>query len=217
MQPLFISEEKLAKQAYRYDSRYRILALILMASVALQVPFAFLLYDQERVSNMEENRQSLAIGHKAQLAARLDGLRETEMQLDQIKAWEPILRSRLPSSAVIGAVEQTIPADIVLSKIVFEATSYRAVALGSGIFRAPETYTITLEGETNGIEQQPWQHFVANFLTRLPPGSNILTSVIETAGSRTTKYLRCKATLQARANGNYFPLGARKIDAEANL
>jgi hypothetical protein len=29
--------------------------------------------------------------------------------------------------------------------------------------------------------------------------------------------LTCKALLQAQANGNYFPLGVNKIDAEENL
>jgi hypothetical protein len=217
MQPLFISEEKLAKQAYRYDSRYRIAALVLMASVALQLPFAFLLYDQDRISKLEEQRQSLANDHKRQLVARLSGLRETEMQLDRIKAWEPILRSRMPTSAVIGAVEQTIPAEVVLSKIEFEATSYRAVAFESGVFRAPETYTITLVGETCAVGQQPWQHFVEDLLTKLPPGSSVLTSFVDKAENRESKCLHCKATLQAQANGNYFPLGASKIDAEANL
>ena len=32
MQPFFISEEKLARQAYRYDNRYRLAALVLMVA-----------------------------------------------------------------------------------------------------------------------------------------------------------------------------------------
>ena len=52
MQPFFVSEEKLARQAYRYDRRYRLAALILIAADLLQVPFLVLLYYQKRI--MEE-------------------------------------------------------------------------------------------------------------------------------------------------------------------
>ena len=56
----------------------------------------------------------LALQKKAQLTAELGSLKETEVQLGQIKSWEPILRGRMPASAVLGAVEQTIPRDVVL-------------------------------------------------------------------------------------------------------
>ena len=36
------------------------------------------------------------------LTAELGSLKETELQLDQITSWEPILRARMPASAVIG-------------------------------------------------------------------------------------------------------------------
>ena len=39
MQPFFVSEEKLARQAYRYDGRYRLAAFLLIVAILLQVPF----------------------------------------------------------------------------------------------------------------------------------------------------------------------------------
>ena len=162
MQPFFVSEEKLAQQAYRYDGRYRLAAFILMVAILLQIPFLVLLYFQNRIRAEEENRRGLALQKEAQLTAELDSLKETEVQLGQIKSWEPILRGRMPASAVLGAVERTIPRDVVLSRIVLEATNYRSVPLGPGYFRVPQTYTITLEGEQKVPDPEVWEKFVGN-------------------------------------------------------
>jgi Tfp pilus assembly protein PilN len=217
VEPFFVSEEKLARQAYRYDSRYRLAAFILIVALVLQVPFLALLYYQNRVRDEEENRRGSALQKQAQLTEELSGLKETEIQLGQIKSWEPILRGRMPASAVLGAVEQTIPRDVVLSRIVVEATKYRLVLLGRGSFRVPETYTITLEGVQKVENRASWGKFVGEFLSRLPPGSTIETSTVANDGNSNSALLTCKALLLAQANGNYFPLGVKKIDAEENL
>ena len=178
MQPFFVSEEKLARQAYRYDSRYRLAAFLLIVAILLQVPFLVLLYYENRIREEEENRRGLALQKKAQLTTEFGSLRETEVQLGQIKSWEPILRGRMPTSAVLGAVEQTIPREIVLSRIALEAANYRSISLGTGSFRVPEIYTITLEGEQKGPDPGVWKKFVSDFLSRLPPGSNVVTSTV---------------------------------------
>jgi hypothetical protein len=217
VEPFFVSEEKLARQAYRYDRRYRLAALILMVAILLQVPFLALLYYQNRIRDVEQIRREAALQKQAQLSGDLGGLKETEVQLGQIKSWEPILRGRMPASAVLGAVEQTVPPDVVLSRILVEATKYRLVLLGRGSFRVPETYTITLEGAQKVQDPAVWAKFIGKFLSRLPPGSNIETSVVARDGDSKSAILSCKALLQAQANGNYFPLGVNKIDAEENL
>jgi hypothetical protein len=217
VQPFFVSEEKLARQAYRYDSRYRLAAFILMVAILLQLPFFVLLYNQNRIKEEEESRRGIALQKEAQITAELGSLKETEVQLGQIKSWEPILRGRMPASAVLGAVEQTIPRDVVLSRIVLEAANYRPVPLGPGFFRVPETYTITLAGEQKVPDPGVWEKFVGKFLSRLPPGSNVVTSIVGNDGNPKSAILTCKAVLQAQANGNYFPLGVNKIDTEENL
>jgi hypothetical protein len=217
VEPFFVSEEKLAKQAYRYDSRYRLAAFILMVAILLQAPFLALLYHQSRIRDVEENRRGSALQKQTKLTGELSGLNETEVQLRQIRSWEPILRGRMPASAVLGAVEQTIPREVVLSKIVVEATKYRAVLVGRGSFRVPETYSITLEGAQKVRDPAVWEKFIGKFLSRLPPGSNVETSVVGSDGNTKSANLTCKALLQAQANGNYFPLGVNKVDAEENL
>jgi len=217
VQPFFVSEEKLARQAYRYDRRYRLAALILMIAILLQVPFLVLLYDQNRIRKEEESRGGFALQKEAQITAQLSSLNETEVQLARIKSWEPILRGRMPASAVLGAVEQTIPRDVVLSRIVLEAANYRSVSLNPGSFRVPATYTITLLGEQKVPDPGVWESFIAKLLSRLPPGSNVMTSKVGKDENPKTGLLTCRAVLQAQANGNYFPLGVNKVDAEENL
>jgi hypothetical protein len=217
VEPFFVSEEKLARQAYRYDSRYRLAAFILMVAILLQAPFLALLYYQNLIKDREETRRGSALQEQTQLSGELNGLKETELQLGQIRSWEPILRGRMPTSAVLGAVEQTIPPEIVLSRIVMDATKYRTIPLGHGSFRVPEAYSITLEGAQKVRDPAVWQQFVRKFLSRLPPGSTVETSVVGSDGNSESAILTCKAMLQAQANGNYFPLGVNKIDAEENL
>src|SRR6202035_5398188 len=136
---------KLARQAYRYDRRYRLAALILIAAALLQVPFPAVLYYGKGIMEEQESRRGLALRKQAQITEELGALKEPELQLRRIKSWEPILRGRMPGSAVLGSVEQTIPQDVVLSRIVMEAANYRSVLLSRGSFRVPQTYTITLE------------------------------------------------------------------------
>jgi hypothetical protein len=217
VQPFFVSEEKLARQAYRYDSRYRLAAFILMAAILLQMPFLLLLYYQKLIAGEQETRHELALQKKAQMSADLGSLKETEGQLDQIRSWEPILRGRMPTSAVLGAIEQTIPRDIVLSRIALEALNYRPVSLGSGLFRVPEAYTITLEGDRKVQDPAIWQKFIEKLNARLPPGSRLLSSFDGVQGRSDSSILPCKAVLQAQANGEYFPLGVHRIDTEESL
>jgi hypothetical protein len=217
MEPFFVSEEKLARQAYRYDARYRLAAFILILAIFLQAPFLTLLYYQNRIRDTQESRRGSALQKQTQLNEELNGLKETEGQLGQIKSWEPILRGRMPASAVLGAIEQTIPQDVVLSRVVLEATKYRAVVLGHGSFRVPETYSITLEGAQKVGDPAIWEKFIRQFLSRLPPGSSVETSGVGSDGNSKSAVLTCRALLQAQANGNYFPLGVNKVNAEENL
>ncbi len=217
MQPFFVSEEKMARQAYRYDARYRLAAFVLIAAVLFQVPFLGWLYYQNRISEEEEIRRGAALQKNGQITTELGSLKETETQLGQIRAWEPILRGRLPVSAVLGAIEQTIPSDVVLSKIRFEAANYHLISVGTGSFRVPTTCIITLDGEQKGSDPGIWGKFIASFLSRLPPGSDVVTSTAGKEESPKSSSIACKAVLQAQANGNYFQLGVNRTDAEENL
>jgi hypothetical protein len=215
--PFFVSEDRLARQAYRYDGRYRLAAFILLVAVILQVPFLVFFYYQDQIREEEAGRFAFDLQKKAELASDLGTLKGSEDQLSQIKSWEPILRGRMPASAVLGALEQTIPRDAVLSRIVLEGANYRMVSLGKGSFRVPETYSITLEGDQKVSDSGVWQKFVGSFLSKLPPGSNVVTSVVGNERNPKTTTLTCKTVLQAQANGNYFSLGVKKIATEENL
>jgi hypothetical protein len=215
--PFFVSQERLARQAYRYDGRYRLAAFVLLLAAFLQIPFLVLLFHQNQLREEQAGRLEIDLQEKAQLTSDLGSLKETEGELNRIKSWEPILRSRMPTSALLGALEQAIPRDAVLTRIAFEGANYRSVSLGSGSFRVPETYTITLEGEQKVMNPGAWQKFLDAYLAKLPPGSKVVTTVVERQQEPKTGTVRCKTVIQAQADGNYFSLGVKKIEAEENL
>ena len=124
----------------------------------------------------------------------------------------------MPASAVLGAVERTIPRDVVLSRIVLEATNYRLVLLGSGSFRVPQTYTITLGRRAEGPGSRSLGKVRSQILIEAPSGKQCGDWIRRpTTEMRRMLSLTCKAVLQAQANGNYFPLGVNRIDTEENL
>jgi len=124
--------------------------------------FLVLLCYQKRIAEEQDSRRGLALQKQAQITGELGALKETELQFRQIKSWEPILRGRMPGSAVLGAVEQTIPQEVVLSRIAMEAANYRLVLLSPGSFRVPETYTITLEGSQKVQDPAVWESSFGN-------------------------------------------------------
>jgi hypothetical protein len=215
--PFFVSEDRLGRQAYRYDGRYRLAAFTLLVSVSLQLPLLVFFYCQNQIQQEEAGRLEFDLRKKAELASEIVTLKETEGQLSQIKSWEPIIRGRMPTSAVLGTLEQTIPRDAVLSRIVLEGANYRSVSFGKGSFRVPEAYTITLEGDEKTGDPGVWQKFIGTFLSKLPPGSKVVTSSLGNEKNPKDGTVTCKAVLQARANGNYFSLGVKKIETEENL
>ena len=186
-----------------------------MLATLLQVPFIVLLYYQNRISKEEESRHGFALQKKAEITAKLDGLKETEVQLGQIKSWEPILRGRMPASAFLGAVEQTIPRDVVLSRLALEAADFRPVSLGYGFFgcrnRIRSPWKESRRSRTRGLGEIRWQILI-EASARKPCGEQRREQ-----RWKESDVLNCKAVLQAQANGNYFPLGVNKIDTDENL
>jgi hypothetical protein len=215
--PFFVSQERLARQAYRYDGRYRLAAFVLLVTASLQIPFLVLLNYQNQIREEQAGRLEFDQQKKAQLALALATLKETESQLGRIKSWEPILRGRMPASAVLGALERAIPRDVVLSRIFLEGANYRSVSLANGSFRVPETYTISLEGDQKAADLEVWPKFVDTFLSKLPPGSKVITTGVEPEKNPKTTTVKCKTVLQVQANGNYFSLGVKKIETEKTL
>lgn len=213
MNPFYISEERLARQAYRYDVRYRLAALFLFTAIGVQLPFMLLIYHLYQVRNDEESRQGLALQRKSQIQTELARLRETEILLRTIRNWEPLLRSRMSASALIGAVERTIPKDAVLSRLEIDGAKYLTVSLPGGSFQVPKAYLITLEGEARS--EGSWNQLQNSFLSKLPPGSKILETRI--GSQRNTSFLECRCVFQAEANGNYHSLDIAKIDIGENL
>ncbi|MBV9671988.1 MAG: hypothetical protein JO076_04085 [Verrucomicrobia bacterium] len=213
MNSFFISEERLARQAYRYDFRYRFAALFLITAIGLQLPFLVLIYHLYQVRNDEEVREGLSLQRKGRIQTELAKLHDTQILLRTIRNWEPLLRSRMSASALIGAVERTVPKGTVLSRLEIDGAKYYTVPLPGGCFQVPGAYLITLEGEAES--EGSWNQLRNSFLGKLPPGSKIVETRI--GSQRDTPFIECRCVFQAEANGNYHSLDIAKIEVGESL
>jgi hypothetical protein len=99
----------------------------------LQLPFLFFAFtDWQNYQTLTDKKVQLAAGAN-ELQTKLVAFKDTRQKLSQIQQWEPIIRGRLPCSAVLAAIEQTVPADAVLERIGIEASRYQALPVAGGM------------------------------------------------------------------------------------
>src|ERR1700756_1761184 len=129
-------------------------------------------------------------------------------KLSQIQQWEPIIRGRLPCSAVLAAIEQTVPADAVLEKIGIESSRYQALPVAGGTYRVPEIYTLSLQGSLKFGHAEELEAFTNELKKRLPAGAQVVRSKLlegtETIGPFLLVY-------SIPPVGNYSALGVQRI------
>src|SRR5260370_18646386 len=106
MKHLFVSPEKILLQRYKHDRRFRAAGYLLMATAFLQLPLGVLgcfLWNrfQEQSAIQSQNRI-----RAVDLQTRNANLHDVRQKLGQIRQWEPILRSRIPSGAILSAIQK---------------------------------------------------------------------------------------------------------------
>jgi len=126
----------------------------------------------------------------------------------QIQQWEPIIRGRLPCSAVLAAIEQTVPEDAVLERISLEAAKFQALPVVGGTYRVPEIYTLSLQGSLKFGHAEELEAFTNELKKRLPAGSQVVRSKLLEGTENLVPFLIVYSIAPA---GNYSALGVQRI------
>jgi hypothetical protein len=206
MKPLFISRENITKRAYRRSPSFKLAGGVVLAGLLLQIGFAYkaIQLALEAGSLASANRAlrysiKTANDEKAKYA-------DLENKLADIHSWEPILTNRLPVSAVLAAIEQTIPPELVVSNLSIVAVQQTPVKLAAGVFMLPRTYQLQIEGERQkGGDAGLVTRFSASLLARMPANARqVGQKNPEQAGERQPSF---RLVLELPANGNYHNLG----------
>jgi len=211
--PYLVSKEVLARQVYRYSPAYRLAALLLFGFLFLQVPAVVWLIYERQADQDRRTRAGQLAAEAARISSDRKALADTEKKLKRIQDLAPVLRARLPISAVLGKIEQLAPRDLALSQIVIDAGEFQPVQIETGLFQVPRQITIVIAGQETAQGGDAYRDLAGKLLESLPPGSKIAdTSLAEGQPFKTFRL-----ALNAPTNGNYFGLGVTKISTQNSL
>jgi hypothetical protein len=143
-----------------------------------------------------------------ELQNRLVAFKDTRQKLSQIQQWEPIIRGRLPCSAVLAAIEQTVPADAVLEKVALESSRYQALPVAGGTYRVPEVYTLSIQGSLRFGHAEELETFTNELTKHLPAGAQVVRSKLLEGTESLVPFLLVYSITPA---GNYSALGVQRI------
>ena len=216
MKPLFVSQENVIKRAYRRDRWFKLAGGVVVLGLLLQLGLAYQTVQLVFKGNSLAS-QSRILGYSITEANQTRvKYADLEKKLADLHSWGPILASRLPTSAVLAAVEQTIPAGIVISRLSLTAAQQTVVRLSSGVFMVPKTYRLLLEGEqAQSSDAGLIERFSRTLLAKMPSNSR---QVSRQEGTEPKAQLGTfKLVLELAANGNYHGLGLNPVQQPENL
>jgi hypothetical protein len=215
MKPYLISKEVLASQVYRYHPAYRFAAFVVCCFLLVQVPLVvWLVYERDLTAQRQARADQLA-ADTAKIAGERKALADTEKKLRRIQDLAPILRSRLPISALLGKIEQLAPPNLTVSKITIDGQAFQPIQIETELFQAPRQIRIAIEGEQSlqGGGPNPSNQLAQGLLQSLPPGSKI----DDNSPMDGQHYKTFRLTLIAPTNGNYYGLGVTKLATQNSL
>ena len=215
MKPHLISKELLGRQVYRYHPAYRIAAFLLCCFLLLQLPIVAWIVSERDLTQQRQARAAELAADAARIARERKGLADIEKKLKRLQDLAPILRARLPVSALLGKLEQLAPANLTVSRIAIDAEAFQPIQIETGLFQAPRQIRIDIEGEEplQSSPPDPANKLAQALLQSLPPGSKMADNTLVNGQ-------RCKIfrlTLFAPTNGNYYGLGVTKLAAQNAL
>lgn len=208
MKNLFLSPERIVLRSYQRELVFRGVGLIVLITGLIQLPILFFGFTIWRDQKARIDRQAQLLTAESELKNRLVAFKDTRQKLSQIQQWEPILRGRLPCSAVLAAIEQTVPADAVLEKIAIESSRYQALPVAGGTYRVPELYTLSIQGSLKFGHAEKLESFTNELKKRLPVGSQVVRSKLLEGTESLVPFLLVYSIVPA---GNYSALGVQRI------
>jgi len=207
MRNLFLSQDATIAREYRHARAYRIAALILLAFVGFQLAVvAGAIYFWHGEQELDD--QSSKIASKAAELKNLEtSLKDVRQKLDRIRLWTPILARRIPASSLLAAVETAIPPEVELDKLMLETDAVENLPVHGGTYRVPGEYRMSLFGllKTATAAAQFQQRLQSVF----PTGSEISSEPFNSQDAN--GLLPFEITARIKPNGNYQPLGLKKI------
>jgi hypothetical protein len=215
MRYLFISPEKSTFHRYRRDLVFRIAGVLIVVGVLAQVPLlAFGVLTWLRLD--QQTRRRTAIASQTDELSRLDlPLKDVRQQLAQIRQWEPIIRHRLPVSAILGGLEASIPDKVVIDSVTLEADQYDRVSVNGGTYRAPTNYRIIIQGKAQPTSPDAVQQFADKLRIRLPAEAELVRA--EHWEDRSGGLLGFVIQYAVKTTGNYNGAGLTRITDPSSL
>jgi cell division protein FtsB len=215
MKHLFVSPERILLQRYKHDRPFRAAGTLILITVVLQFPLAiggiFLWGRLQEQASVQSQIRARA----ADLQTQDADVRDLRQKLAQIKQWEPVLQNRIPCSAMLSAIQRSVPADVVLDSIEIEAANFRAVPVTGGIYRIPDNYIVQAQAIARSGAVDAIDRFKSSLTKILPPGSQL---------SRTTQLdprpdglVPVQIRYLVRSTGNYLSLGLTRISEPDSL
>jgi hypothetical protein len=208
MKNLFLSPERIVLRSYQRELVFRLVGLIVLVTGLLQLPVLFFAYTTWRDFQTRTDKKVQLLAAQTELQSTLVALKDTRQKLSQIQQWEPIIRGRLPCSAVLAAIEQTVPPDAVVEKIGIESSHYQALPVAGGTYRVPELYTLSLQGSLKFGHAEELETFTSQLKRHLPAGSQVVRSKLLEGTESLVPFLLVYSITPA---GNYSALGVQRI------
>ena len=208
MKNLFLSPEKIVLRSYQRELVFRAVGLIVLVTGLLQLPALFFAFTVWRDYQARTDKRVQLVATESELQTRLVALKDTRQKLNQIQQWEPIIRGRLPCSAVLAAIEQTVPPDAVLEKIGIESSRFQALPVAGGTYRVPELYTLSIQGSLKFGHAEELDTFTNELKRRLPAGSQVVRSKLLEGTESLVPFL---LVYSITPTGNYSILGVQRI------
>jgi hypothetical protein len=208
MKNLFLSPERIILRSYQRELIFRAVGLIVLITTFLQLPILVFAFFALRDYQAETDRKGQLLATENDLQSKLAAFKDTRQKLGQIQQWEPIIRGRLPCSAVLAAIEQTVPEDAVLERISLEAAKLQALPVVGGTYRVPEIYTLSLQGSLKFGRAEELEAFTNELKKRLPAGSQVVRSKLLEGTETLVPFLLVYSIAPA---GNYSALGVQRI------
>jgi hypothetical protein len=208
MKNLFLSPERIILRSYQRELIFRAVGLLVLITAFLQVPILVFAFSAWRDYQAETDRKGQLLATENELQSKLAAFKDTRQKLGQIQQWEPIIRGRLPCSAVLAAIEQTVPEDAVLERISLEAAKFQALPVVGGTYRVPEIYTLSLQGSLKFGHAEELEAFTSELRKRLPAGAQVVRSKLLEGTENLVPFLLVYSIPPA---GNYSALGVQRI------